>query len=178
MGDVTSTDEWLKSQTVNFRRASISDLPAIVSIYNEAIETGGFTADLDPYTVAERQAWYEKANVDSYGIWVLEYSAEVIGYFYFSPWRSGRRALRHTAELSFYLQEKSRGKGFGFLIVEQAIVQASHQEFKKLLAILLAKNIASKNLLSKCGFEDIGFLPAVAEIDGKQASQLIMLKSV
>ena len=35
------------------------DLPAIVAIYNSTIESRQSTADLQPVTVAERQAWFD-----------------------------------------------------------------------------------------------------------------------
>ena len=41
------------------RIASASDLPAIVAIYNQAVEQRFATADLRPVTVDQRRAWFE-----------------------------------------------------------------------------------------------------------------------
>lgn len=165
-------------QHMHFRRAVIEDLPAIVVIYNSAIEAGGFTADLDIFTIEERRPWFEKANADPYGIWVLLRESEVLGYFYFSSWRSGRRALRKTAEVSFYLAEEERGKGLGFLMLKESFKKAKKQKIEHLLAILLKDNHASSKLLEKCGFHVVGTLKDVAELNGQSVSQIIMAKAL
>ena len=42
---------------MKIRAATIEDLPAIVEIYNEIINEGGYTADLSAFKTDERRDW-------------------------------------------------------------------------------------------------------------------------
>ena len=99
----------------------------------------------------------------------------VIGYFYFSPWRKGRESLKGTAELSFYLAKEKRGKGLGSLILSKSIALAQEKSFHSLLAIILEENERSKHLLEKWGFAIVGKLPNVVNFGTRKAGQLILL---
>src|SRR5207302_8253164 len=46
--------------TPAIRPATEADLPAIVRIYNEAIEERISTCDLEPVTIAARRPWFER----------------------------------------------------------------------------------------------------------------------
>lgn len=163
---------------VRIRKAIEEDLPIMTDIYNEVIEEGGYTADLHTYSLEERRIWYIEHQTEEYGIYVLESSKGVIGYFYFSPWRPGRSALKGVAELSFFLAKSSRGCGLGDFLLKYAIELSEAKGFSHLLAILLDINIRSRNLLNKWGFDLIGTLPQVAKLKDNTAGQLIMLKTI
>ena len=163
---------------MTIRPASIEDFPAIVNIYNNAILEGGFTADLYPVDLEEKVKWFESINVANYGIFVLIVENNVAGYFYFSPWRKGRAALRTIAELSFYMDQKYRGQGFGDFILEKAIQLAQEKSFHHLMAILLDSNKRSHKLLKKWGFEQVGHLPNIAQLRDKTVGQFIMLRNI
>jgi len=168
----------LDKSKVNIRKAINNDIPTMTDIYNAIIGESTFTADLKTYTLEERQTWFEKYNNEKYGIYVLEISSAVIGYFYFSPWRSGRTALDGVAELSFYLSKNARGLGLGDMILDQAIIMARSKNFTHLLAILLDINTRSQKLLGKWGFEVVGKLPEIVRLKERIAGQLIMLRSI
>ena len=105
---------------VTHRQARQSDLPRLVDIYNGVIREGGFTADLAPLTLEQRQSWFEAHRRPPFLIYVVELNHEVVGYFYFSPWRDGRAALKHVAEVSYYLAPEARGRGLGSYMLEHA----------------------------------------------------------
>ena len=159
---------------MKIRKAAIEDLSAIVNIYNEVIKEGGFTADLNTFSIDERRDWFNGINNKDYGIYVVMLDKKVIGYFHFSPWRKGREALKDTVELTFYLDKKHRGKGLGLQIVDKAIEIGKKKGFSNLLAILLNTNLRSRKLLERKGFEVVGTLLEVAKIDGEKIGQYIM----
>ena len=161
---------------IQIRIASIEDLGSIVAIYNEAIEEGGLTADLEKVSLVQKEDWFHQTNTDQYGIYVLEKEGQVIGYFYFSPWRKNRAALNTVAELSFYLAKAERGKGLGHLVLTKAIELAKEKSLFNLMGILLDCNIPSQKLLEKHGFEVIGKLPNVAQLKDQVVGQFIMLR--
>lgn len=163
---------------MSIRQARSEDLPAITSIYNEVILEGKITADLQPYSIEQRRSWFEDHSKSPYDVFVLEYENKILGYFYFSPWRAGRAALRGIAEISFFLEKSSRGRGIGDIIMKQSIDLAKDRQFKYLIAILMDINNKSESLLSKWGFTVVGELPDVIELPDMHAGQLIMLKTL
>ncbi len=160
------------------RPATEADLPILTEIYNDIISEGGFSADLSPYSLAQRQVWFVAHQQAPFIIHVVEIEGLVLGYFYFSPWRSGRAAMRQVAEISYYLAKESRGKGLGRFMLEQAQQIARAADLRYLLAILLDTNIGSRTLLEKSGFTMAGHLPKIADLGEQRCGQLIMLKEL
>ena len=154
------------------RVASESDLPAIVEIYNQAVEQRFATADLRPVTVDQRRAWFDDHGPSSYPIYVFEQNQAVLGWCSFSSYRSGREAVRGTAEISYYVGLESQGQGVGSALVAHAVREAPRLGKRVLFGILLERNHASIRLMEKCGFELWGRLPDVAIIDGELVSHL------
>ena len=81
------------------RKAIPADIESIATIYNEAIREGGFTGDLEPLSIENRQAWY-RDHQDPYAIFVTVLDDSVVGYAALSPYRQGRNAFSQTCEIS------------------------------------------------------------------------------
>jgi len=167
-----------KLPNTEIRTAQIADLHEIVDIYNQAITEGGFTADLTTFTVNQKESWFQSYNTSQYGIYVVTINNIIVGYFYFSPWRSGREAFQSVAEVSFYISKNYRGRGIGNIILEDAISKAKEKKFETLLAILLDINTRSKSLLVKHGFETVGHIPNIAKLKNTQCGHLFMAKTL
>jgi len=163
---------------IKHRPARKPDLTRLTEIYNAVIAEGGFTADLAPYTTAQRRPWFEEHSQAPFLIYVLKDSSQILGYFYFSPWRSGRAAMREVAEVSYYLAKEARGKGWGRYMLSEAQRIAVKSGFQYLLAILLETNLGSLRLLEKGGFEQVGRLPEIANLGERRCGQLIMYKKL
>jgi L-amino acid N-acyltransferase YncA len=163
---------------VSIRTATITDLPAIVAIYNEAVAQRFATADLDPVTIADRSQWFHDHDPASYPIFVAEREGTVAGWCSLSAHRPGRAALRRTAEISYYVRAADRGRGVATALVQHAIDQAPRLGKHVLFGILLERNDASIRLLKKCGFQLWGRLPDVALIEGELVSHVYYGRSV
>ncbi|HTG99257.1 MAG TPA: GNAT family N-acetyltransferase [Vicinamibacterales bacterium] len=163
---------------VTIRAATITDLPAIVAIYNEAVAQRFATADLDPVTIADRSQWFHDHDPASYPIFVAEREGTVAGWCSLSAHRPGRAALRRTAEISYYVRAADRGRGVATALVQHAIDQAPRLGKHVLFGILLERNDASIRLLKKCGFQLWGRLPDVALIEGELVSHVYYGRSV
>lgn len=155
---------------VLIRRAKISDLQSINEIYNQAAQEKGLTADIDPVTYAERKKWFKSHDKD-HPVFVAEEKGKVIGWVSLSAYRPGRRALRYTAEISYYLHRDHQQQGKGSKLMKHAIDIAPCYGIKTLFAILLETNIASIKLLEKFDFKRWAHLPEVADIDGAEVGQ-------
>lgn len=157
---------------MNIRLAEHKDLEAIVEIYNQAILAGHCTADMETFTVEERISWFKEHQSFEYPMYVYESHNKVVGYFYFTGYRPGRRAMRYIAEISYYIHKDYQKQGIGTEIMEFAIKKGKELNFKNLVAILLEWNIPSIKLLKKFGFQQWGCLPQVADFDGQVCSHL------
>ena len=153
---------------MEIRLATPHDLPAIVSIYNLAIQKRGSTSDLTPLTVEARRSWFADHHPHENPIWVATERDEVIGWCSLSPYFPGRKGLIHTKEISFYVHLEHHRQGVGSALIQHAIAACPKLETRTLFAILLDHNHASAALLEKLGFERWGHLPRVSEIDGEE----------
>jgi len=148
------------------RKIEISDLEAVNEIYNQAVRSKYQTAETEETSLGYRQGWFEEHRSGNYPVFVTEDLGEVVGWVSLSEYRKGRRALRHTAEVSFYIRKDRQGQGIGTQMLEFVIDRAREINIKTLIAILLEPNTASIRLLEKFNFQKWGDMPNVAEFDG------------
>ena len=156
---------------MTIRIAQRSDLDSLVVIYNQAVAEQA-TADLDPVTVESRRAWFQEHSNPRYPILVADESDEILGWLSVSEYRPGRQALRHTAEITYYVHTLHRRKGVASRLMCAAIEMCRTSEIRILFGILLEDNHASIGLLEHHGFERWGYLPRVANFDGREVGHL------
>lgn len=157
---------------MSIKLAEDKDLEELVEIYNQAIETQRCTADMDVFTVDERNSWFKEHQSLEYPIYVYEVDNRVVGYLYFTGYRPGRRAMKYTAEISYYIHNDYQRQGIGAEMMKFAIEKSKELNFRNLIAILLEWNIASVKLLEKFGFKEWGCLPQIADFNGEVCSHL------
>jgi len=157
---------------VTVREATENDLAAIVKIYNQAIESGSATADISPVTVESWKLWLEEHSADEYPVFVGVNLNTVVGWCSLSAYRPGRMALRHTAEISYYIDRDVQGKGVGSLLISHSIGQCPTLGIKTLFAIILDINEESAQILEKFDFSKWGHLPNIADFDGRECGHL------
>lgn len=156
-----------------FRNASIQDLPLIVDIYNSTVASRLVTADTEPVTVGDKQAWFDAHNAGTRPLWIVEEDNIIIGWVSFNNFY-GRPAYNGTAEISIYLHPGQRGKGYGKKILQHCVQQAASLKIHTLLGIIFAHNTPSLQLFAKEGFAEWGHLPGIAIMDGNPYSVIIM----
>ena len=154
------------------RFAQTDDLPAIVDIYNQSIPSQRSTGDTRPLRVEDRLTWFAEHRPDQHPIFVAEMDGQVAGWCSLSAYRPGRAALRFTAEISYYLAPAYHRQGIGTALVQYALAACPALQIRHLFAIVLEGNQASLKLLEKIGFEQWGYLPRVADFDGKEVGHL------
>ena len=165
-------------QHLSYRFALAEDLPEIVAIYNSIIASRMVTADMEPVTVAQRQAWFNQHSSEKYPLWMVENEAgETVGWLSFQAFY-GRIAYAATAEVSIYLHPAQRQKGYGTRILKFAIAKAPELGIKTLLGFIFGHNQPSIRLFEREGFSVWGNFPGVAELDGVERDLLILAKRV
>ncbi|KPE51140.1 GNAT family N-acetyltransferase [Chryseobacterium indologenes] len=163
---------------IKFRNASLEDLENIVEIYNSTVASRMVTADVEEVTVESKRQWFDEHNPQTRPLWIVEnVDDEIVGWVSFSSFHE-RAAYSGTAEVSIYLNEKSRGKGYGREILQYCIDNASKFKIHTLVALIFLHNEPSLKLFRNSGFEDWGTLPDVAILDGVKRSLKILGRKV
>ncbi len=165
---------------MKIRFAELEDLPEIVAIYNAAIPSRSATADLEPVSVASRCDWFHNHQMTKHPIWVaiangINHNAsenlpvdEIIGWLSLQGF-DGRKRIGYdkTAEISIYIKPSYQGQGVGRKLLAHLIDAAPDLNIKVLVGWIFAHNEPSLRLFKSLGFTQWGFLPQVADLEGK-----------
>jgi L-amino acid N-acyltransferase YncA len=157
---------------MNIRLATKEDLPAINTIYNQAVMQKFCTAHLAPVDMEYSRTWFYNHPPDRYPVYVSLEEKKVTGWASLGAYRADRQALIHVGEVSYYVDRESRGRGLGSHLLQHAINVAPAYGLNILVAILLDKNPASITLLKKSGFSQWGSMPGIAIIGEESANHL------
>ena len=161
-----------------YRDASAEDLPAIVAIYNSTIAGRMVTADTERVSVADKLDWFAAHNGNARPLWMIETTwGELVGWLSFQSFY-GRPAYKGTVEISIYLAEQQRKKGYGRMILRHALHVAPNFGIHSIMAFIFAHNLPSIKLFLEEGFEEWGNFPDIAILDGISRSLLILGKKV
>ena len=145
----------------------------MVAIYNSTVASRMVTADLAPVSVASRLTWFQEHNPHFRPLWVVEEAQSVIAWLSFSSFY-GRPAYNKTAEISIYIDEAWRGQGLGSYLLKTAIARSPETGVDTLLGFIFGHNTHSLRLFKKFGFEQWGWLPKVAELEGVKRDLAIL----
>lgn len=159
--------------TLNFELATLQDLPRVVAIYNQSIPGRLATADLEPVSVASRQAWFAAFDPSRRPLWLMKENGNDVGWVGLEDFY-GRPAYSHTAEISIYIDQHHHHEHFGQQALTYVFAQLPRLELQALVAFVFAHNQPSLGLFAKNGFAEWGLLPGVAELDGQRRSLAIL----
>jgi L-amino acid N-acyltransferase YncA len=157
--------------------AELNHLESIVEIYNSTIPSRAVTADLEPVTVESRRKWFDEHSADFRPLWVVMIQEKIVAWLSFQSFY-GRPAYNATAEVSIYISEEYRSKGLGSILLAKAIQECSRLSINTLVGFIFAHNEPSLALLKKYKFEQWGYLPRVANLDGVERDLVIMGKRI
>ena len=167
------------------RLAVIDDLPRIVEIYNQSIAGKQATADLQPVSVADRQAWFD-AHTGNRPLVVAQTRCEtssqnslgeIVGWGSLSDLYA-RPAYHISTEISIYVADEAKGQGVGKALVNYLIKIAPSCGVQQVVALIFAHNTPSLAMFSKLGFEPWGKFKQVCDMKGFIADVVILGKSV
>lgn len=156
----------------HIRIATEDDVPAISTIYNQAVAAGFQTAHTEAVDENYVRQLLAEHPADTYPVFIAEHNEVVLGWCGLSAYRPGRGALRSTAEISYYVHEDYQGQRIGTALIEHAVETAPKLGFRALFAILLDKNPRSVGLLRKFEFVQWGHMPDIAEFAGEHCGHL------
>jgi len=134
-----------------------NDIPACLDLYNWYIDHSLATFETEPVTLAEFSERVDRMT-EKYPWLVLEEDGEIKGYAYLGSFHE-RDAYRYTVDLSIYLKQTERGKGYGSRLMEAIIELAKQDGYHSMVSIITEGNLPSEAIHAKFGFEKMVVLP-------------------
>ncbi|MBS4083978.1 MAG: N-acetyltransferase [Rhizobiales bacterium] len=158
----------------SIRPATEADLPAILAIYNDAVENTTAIWNEKPADLANRKAWFSERTAKGFPVLVAERDG-VIGYGSFGDFRPFD-GYRVTVEHSVYVSKDARGQGAGEALLAALVAEAKRMQKHNMIGGIDASNAPSIALHVKFGFEEVGRMPGVGEKFGKPLDLVLMQK--
>jgi len=161
-------------EEIRLRDATQADVPNICVIHNQGIEDRVATLDVDPHTLDEQKAWFNRHG-PRHPVIVAEAVGEPIGWASLNQF-SARLAYRFVADLSVYIERGWRGKGIGTLLLREIDARARALGYHKIVLSAFPSNQAGLRLYEKFGFRTVGIYHEQGLIDGRWVDTIIMEK--
>jgi phosphinothricin acetyltransferase len=144
------------------RRATPADAAAIAAIYNEGIADRIATFETEPRTPAQIAEWFSGRRF----VIVAEIENEQPVAFAASFPYSDRPCYSGIGEFSVYVRRDYRGRGAGRTVLAALMEAVTAAGLDKLTSRVFPENLASRALLKRLGFEEIGIHRRHGELDG------------
>ena len=151
----------MRGMTLTARAASPADAHAIAAIYNEGIADRIGTFETEPRSTEQIAAWFDGRHP----IIVVEEGREVVAFASTSAYRA-RPCYAGIAEFSVYVARNRRGAGAGHVAMAALIEAVAAAGFWKLLSRIFPENTASRALMAKLGFREVGIYQRHGKLDG------------
>ncbi|MSO53072.1 MAG: GNAT family N-acetyltransferase [Acidobacterium sp.] len=147
--------------TLSARMASLDDIPAMTQIYNEGIEDRVGTFETRPRSHDDVRAWFDGVHP----LVVVERDGRLVAFGSTSSYRS-RDCYAGIAEFSVYVLRAMRGQGAGRVAMEALIAAAAQAGYWKLVSRIFVENTASRSLMARVGFREVGIYEKHGKLDG------------
>lgn len=148
------------------RPAIASDIEAITEIYNTSAVATTASYALEPVSIADRRAWFDRLTAGDFPVLVVEEGGVVIGYASYGPFRS-LEGYAHTVEHSVYIADGYRTGGLGRMLMSALIDRAASDRVHVMVGVIDAGNEESIAFHERLGFESTGRLPQVGRKFGR-----------
>ena len=154
------------------RVATLADAAAIARIYNEGIADRIATFETEQRT-AEDIARGLRERAPRWPTIVVERDGQVIAWASASEYRP-RACYAGVAEFSVYVARDARGTGAGSAAMDALVRECEGRGVWKLLSRVFPENEASRKLLAKVGFREVGTYRRHAKLDGEWRDTVIV----
>jgi phosphinothricin acetyltransferase len=151
------------SVSLTARAARLSDAEAIANIYNEGIADRIATFETEPRTTEQSAGWFNGCHPI---VVVEDASGAVVAFASGSPHRS-RDCYAGIAEFSVYVGRRHRGAGAGRVAMAALVEAATAAGFWKLVSRIFPENVASRALMARMGFREVGTHHRCGKLDGQ-----------
>ena len=143
------------------RAAQLGDAPAIADIYNQGIEDRTATFETRPRTAEDVAQWLDGIHP----VVVAELDGRVIAFAATSEYHR-RECYRGIAEVAVYVARPQRRHGAGRLVLQELIAACERAGYWKLVSRVFTDNTASRRMIAKLGFREVGVYEKHGRLDG------------
>jgi L-amino acid N-acyltransferase YncA len=144
------------------RPARLEDCEAIAGIYNEAIAERTSTFETEFRATADVEHWID---FPEHPVLVATSAGAVAGWARISEY-SPRPCYAGIGEGSVYVRAAERGRGLGGALARALKDEAARAGFHKIVGKLFMDNEASRRLVVREGFREVGIHLRHGQIDG------------
>jgi L-amino acid N-acyltransferase YncA len=152
------------------RDASAEDCASIAAIYNEGIAEGRSTFETETRSATDIGGWLGSPR---HPVLVAESDGLVAGWARIAPY-SPRACYAHIAEASVYVQASVRGRGLGGALASALREHAEQTGLEKVIGKLFADNEASRRLVARYGFREVGLHLRHGRVGGEWGDVLVV----
>jgi L-amino acid N-acyltransferase YncA len=156
---------------VTIRPAAVDDCERIAEIYNLGIEERRATFETRCRELPEIARWLEDSR--SCPVIVADGESGVVGWGRVARY-SEREAYRGVGECQVYVDRAARGRGIGTRLLLATCHEAERLGYWKLVGRLFTSNRASRVLVDRCGFREVGVHLRHARLDGNWRDVVLM----
>ncbi len=156
---------------IRVRPATPEDAPAIAAIYNAGIEDRIATFETRLRAPDDVLSWLGTR----YPVVVVQADDRIAAFASTSEYRP-RECYSGIAEFSIYVARDMRGRGYGRAALDALFDAAEREGFWKLVSRVLVENTASRALMKKTGFREVGTYRRHAQLDGRWRDVVIVEK--
>lgn len=142
------------------RDTTTEDLPAILSIHNDAIRNTTAIWDETEVGLDERMEWLAGRLRAGYPVLTAVVDGEVAGYASYTQWRP-KSGYRLTVEHSVYVANNFQRRGLASALLTELIDRARSAGIHVLVGVIESTNTTSISLHEKFGFVTVGQMPEV-----------------
>jgi phosphinothricin acetyltransferase len=160
---------------MEIRPARAEDLSRINEIYNSYIVGKHTSFDTEPWTEADRAAWFDKYRSDDgrHVALVACRSQLVVGFASSSPFRS-KRAYDTSVETTVVLEEHATGHGIGTALLGHLVDVLTDRDVHRAYALIALPNDPSIKSHERVGYRTVGVMDEVGHKLDRYHSVLIM----
>jgi phosphinothricin acetyltransferase len=143
------------------RAATPDDAAAIAVIYTQGIEDRTATFETRPRAAVDVLPWLGGRHP----VVVVEDAGRVVAFAAASTYRP-RECYAGVAECSVYVARADRGRGAGRVALAELMTACAAAGFWKLVSRVFPENAASRALLRRLGFREVGVYEKHAQLEG------------
>jgi L-amino acid N-acyltransferase YncA len=141
------------------RPATAVDCPAINDIYNHYVLTDTCTYQIEPDTLAERQAWFAHHG-GVHPVLVAEQGGEIVAWGALSAFHP-RAGYRFSVEDSIYVRSDCTRRGLGRALLSELLRLAREHGHHTVIALISADKAGSVALHEQFEFKPAALLSEV-----------------
>jgi phosphinothricin acetyltransferase len=147
--------------------AGAGDLPAILGILNHYVRHDHCTFDTEPWSVAQKQAWFDGfSGSGPHRLLVARRDDRIEAYAHSSRWRP-KNAYDVTVETTIYVAPDATGQGLGGRLLGRLLAELRGSGALRAVAGIAQPNEASNRLHERLGYRVVGTFHRVGRKFGR-----------